>query len=107
MANIAELKVTPSQLKNKAADFKGKASKVHNTTEKMQTLIKQINGSTWSGDAAESFKKQFTKLDKDMEQMFRMIKEYSDDLEKIANEYERTEKANESIAEALATDVIQ
>ena len=106
MANMAELKVTPSQLKSKAGDFKSKASRVHSTTDKMLNLIKQINGATWSGDAAETFKKQFAKLEKDMSQMYKMINEYSTDLEDIAAEYESTEKSNEAIASALATDVI-
>ena len=106
MAGISELKVTPSELKSKASDFKSKASKVHSTTDKMLNLIKQINGATWSGDASEAYKKQFGKLEKDMDQMYRMITEYSTDLEDIAAEYESTEKANEAIASALATDVI-
>lgn len=107
MANMAELKVTPSQLKSKASDFKSKASKVHGTTDKMLSLIKQLNGATWSGDAAEAYKKQFNKLEKDMEQMYKMITEYSTDLTQIANTYESTEKANEAIAQSLATDVIK
>ena len=41
-----------------------------------------------------------------MNQMYRMITEYSTDLEQISAEYESTEKANEAIASALATDVI-
>ena len=103
---MAELKVTPSQLKSKASEFKGNANKVRTTTNKMLTEIKSINGSTWSGEAAEAYKKQFAKLEKDMEQMFKMITEYSNDLEDIANEYQKTEQANEQIAQALATDVI-
>lgn len=107
MANISELKVTPSQLKNKAEEFKKKASKVHSTTDKMLNLIKQVNGSTWSGDAAEAYKKRFAKLENDMNQMYKMITEYSTDLTKIANKYESTEKSNEAIAQSLATDVIK
>ena len=104
---MAELKVTPSQLKSKANEFKNKASKVQNTTDKMLTEIKSINGSTWSGDAAEAYKKQFAKLEQDMNDMYKMITEYSNDLLDIAAEYEKTEKANEALAQALATDVIK
>ena len=106
MAGMSELKVKPSELKSKASEFKTKASKVHNTTDRMLNLIKQINGAVWSGDAAEAYKKQFAKLEEDMNQMYRMITEYSTDLEQISAEYESTEKANEAIASALATDVI-
>ncbi len=104
---MAELKVTPSQLKSKANDFKAKANKVRNTTDKMLSEIKTINGSTWAGDASEAYKKQFAKLENDMNDMYKMITEYSNDLIDIAAEYESTEKANEALAQALATDVIK
>ncbi|MBE5942182.1 MAG: WXG100 family type VII secretion target [Lachnospiraceae bacterium] len=104
---MAELKVTPSQLKSKANDFKAKANKVRTTTDKMLSEIKSINGSTWAGDASEAYKKQFAKLENDMNDMYKMITEYSNDLIDIAAQYESTEKANEALAQALATDVIK
>jgi len=39
--------------------------------------------------------------------MYKMITEYSNDLIDIAAQYESTEKANEALAQALATDVIK
>lgn len=104
---MSELKVTPSQLKAKANEFKSKANGVQRTTDKMLTEIKTINGSTWAGDASEAYKKQFSKLEKDMNEMYKIIVEYSDDLTEIANQYESTEKANEALAQALATDVVK
>lgn len=104
---MAELKVTPSQLKSKASEFKGKANKVRSTTDQMLNEIKTINGSSWAGDASEAYKKQFAKLENDMNDMYKMIMEYSNDLIDIANQYETTEKANEAVAQALATDVIK
>lgn len=106
MASMAELKVTPSQLKSKANDFKGKANSVRTTTNSMLNEIKTITGQTWSGDAAEAYKKRFARLEKDMEQMYKMITEYSDDLMDIAAQYEATERINETLSNALATDVI-
>ncbi|MCM1158049.1 MAG: WXG100 family type VII secretion target [Bacteroidales bacterium] len=105
MAGMAALKVKPSELKSKATEFKGKADKVKSTTKEMLNEIKSINGSTWSGDAANKFKNQFAKLDDDMERIYKMIVEYSKDLEEIAKQYEQAEKTNESVAEALQTDI--
>lgn len=104
---MSVLKVTPSQLKSKAGEFKSEANKVRSTTTKMLNEIKAISGSTWAGDASQAFKKQFSKLDKDMTEMYKIITEYSDDLEEIAAKYEATEKANEAAAQALKTDVIK
>ena len=50
---------------------------------------------------------EFAKLEGDMNQMHKMINEYSTDLIDIANQYESTEQANQAIAGALATDVIK
>lgn len=107
MANISELKVTPSQLKSKAQSFQQESNKVKTTTKKMLDLINKINGATWSGDAAKAYKNKFAKLEGDMNQMHKMINEYSTDLIEIANQYESTEQANQAIASALATDVIK
>lgn len=107
MANISELKVTPSQLKSKAQSFQQESNKVKNTTKKMLDLISKINGATWSGDAAKAYKNKFAKLEGDMNQMHKMINEYATDLIEIANQYESTEQANQAIASALATDVIK
>ena len=107
MANISELKVTPSQLKSKAQSFQQDSNKVKNTTKKMLDLINKINTTTWSGDAAKAYKNKFAKLEGDMNQMHKMINEYSTDLIDIANQYESTEQANQAIASALATDVIK
>ena len=104
---MSVLKVTPSQLKSKANEFKTKANKVRSTTNKMLNEIKTINGSTWAGDASEAYKKQFAKLEKDMNDMYKMITEYSNDLIDIAAQYESAEKANQSLAQGLATDVIK
>lgn len=107
MANISELKVTPSQLKSKAQSFQQESNKVKTTTNKMLNLINKISGATWSGDAAKAYKTKFKKLEGDMTQMHKMINEYSTDLIDIANQYESTEQANQAIAGALATDVIK
>ena len=107
MANISTLKVTPSQLKSKAQSFQQESNKVKTTTKKMLDLINKINGTTWEGDAAKAYKNKFAKLEGDMNQMHKMIKEYSDDLIAIANQYESTEQANQALASALATDVIK
>lgn len=106
MANMSELKVKPSELRSKANEFKTKSNTIQNKTNAMLTLIKGINGTTWSGDAANSFKAQFQKLEEDMNQMHSIINEYATDLETIAQKYETTENQNEQIAKSLQTDVI-
>lgn len=103
---MKELKVSPQQLKSKSDEFSSKASKVQGITNNMFSLIKQLNGAVWSGTAATAYTKQFNQLDDDCKKMFKMIKEFSDDLNEIANEYSAAEKANEATSRSLKTNVI-
>ena len=103
---MSALKVTPNKLNTKAGEFSKDASSVKKTTSQMFTIIEQLNGSVWSGDAATAYKGQFKKLNDDVTRMVKMIKEFSGDLQVIAKEYEKAEKANESASRALKTDVL-
>lgn len=103
---MKELKVSPQQLKSKSDEFSTKASKVQSITNNMFSLIKQLNGAVWSGAAATAYTNQFNKLDDDCKKMYKMIKEFSDDLSDIANEYAAAERANESTSKSLKADVI-
>ena len=103
---MSALKVTPSQLKTKSKEFNDDASKVKKVTNDMFSLIKELNGAVWSGDAATAYKNQFGKLDNDVNNMVKMIKEFSSDLQKIATEYERAEDVNQAASKKLETEVI-
>ena len=105
MAAMEALKVTPQQLKTKSGEFKKKASDVKRTTDDMLNEITKISAATWSGDAAEAFKKRFGELQDDMERIYKMIMEYSSDLDDIAQKYIETENSNEQIATSLAADI--
>lgn len=103
---ISALKVTPAKLKTKAGEFSSDATNVKSLTDQMFAIIKQLNGAVWSGTAATAYTNRFNKLDGDCKKMYKMIKEFSDDLTEIATEYDSAEKANEEAAKALKTDVI-
>ncbi len=100
------LEVSAAKLKSVSNDFKSAGNKVKNITDSMLAEIKAINGSVWEGDAATAYKNQFNKLEQDMNQMYKMIQEYDSDLDQIAAQYDKVEKANEQIAQSLATDVV-
>lgn len=103
---MSALKVTPSKLKSKAGEFDKTASQVKATTNQMFAIIKQLNGAVWSGTAATTYTTRFNKLDDDCTKMYKMIKEFSDDLTAIADEYIAAENANEATGKALKVDVI-
>ncbi len=106
-SSISALKVTPAKLKAKSSEFSSQATGVKAITDEMFGVIKQLNGAVWSGTAATAYTSRFNKLDDDCTRMYKMIKEFADDLTDIANEYESAEKANEDTAQALQTDVLK
>ena len=103
---MAEIQVTTATLKSKSSEFSADATEVKGLTDQMFAIIKQLNGAVWSGTAATTYTTRFNKLDNDCTKMFKMIKEFSDDLTDIATEYDTAEKANEETGRALKVDVI-
>lgn len=103
---MSALKVSPAKLKTKASEFSKDASQMKSITNQMFAIIRQLNGNVWSGAAADAYTKRFNKLDDDAQKMYKMIKEFSDDLTDIAGEYIKAENANEQTGKSLKIDVI-
>ena len=72
----------------------------------MTSLVEGLTGDVWSGDAATAYTKKFKGLQNDIDRMIKMVNEHVKDLNDMAAEYEKTENANEALANALSSDVI-
>ncbi len=99
------LKVTPEKLIEASDEFKSTGSTIQSTTNNMLEIINGL-GTSWLGEASESYIGQFDKLEDDMEKMHRMINEHVADLQEMAQQYISAEQANVETAQALAGDVI-
>ena len=100
------LKVTPSELTSLADNFKSELSATKSNAEEMVTLIKAIGAGVWTGDAADSYKRQFENLHNDFEEVANIIQNFIDKIIQIADEYKNTEEKNSSIATELKIDPI-
>lgn len=100
------LRVTPEKLQATASSFEGKGSTVQNLTREMTTLVTGLTGQVWSGDAATAYINKFNGLQDDMDRIYKMIKEHSDDLTEMAQQYIQAESANADLAGSLSSDVI-
>jgi len=99
------LKVTPEKLISASGQFESKASELKNITNNMLNLANKLN-SYWEGDAHTKYTTTFRKLQDDMNRMYKMIKEHSDDLKEMANIYRTAESENVQEASKLSGDVI-
>jgi len=102
-----QLKVTAEELRQAAGDFDQKNANIETITNNMLSLITDISGDVWSGDAATAYKSKFAGLADDIGALCSDLKEKSADLQEIAIEYERAENENLETANALNSNLIQ
>lgn len=105
MAILSALRVSEvSDLRNEATQFQGHADELKTVTDRMLELIEQTN-SVWRGDARTKYATQFAGLSDEMKVIYDMCVEYSEDLIKIADNYERAEEDNQATAQSLNADL--
>lgn len=103
MAGI--IKVSTAKLTSTANSFQSTGNQIKSITNQMTTLVNSLNGSVWSDDAANAYKK-FGQLQDDINRMIKMVNEHVTDLNEMAREYESTQTANTNLANSLSGDVI-
>lgn len=100
------LRVTPETLERTAGSFRDSANTVKTLTDNMISLVEELTGKIWSGEAATAYVNKFIGLQGDMDQIYRMITEHVDDLTDMAQKYRAAEQKNEELANSLQSDVI-
>ncbi len=100
------LRVTPEKLQATASSFEASASSVNSLTQQMTSIVTSLTGQVWSGEAATAYVNKFNGLQDDMNRIYKMIKEHSDDLTTIAQQLITAENSNMELANGLSSDVI-
>ena len=100
------LKVTPEKLNAVSSELEGEGTTMKGCTDRMVSLVNEISGEVWSGDAATAYKAKFTGLQDDMDTLYRMITEHVNDLQEMATHYSEAETANQKVAANLSSEII-
>lgn len=100
------LRVTPEKLQATASGFEATGSTMLNLTQQMTSIVTSLSGQVWSGEAATAYVNKFNGLQDDMDRMHKMIKEFSEDLIAMAQQYIQAEAASVDAANSLSADVI-
>ena len=103
MANI--IKVDTSKLRTTASALGSTSSQVVSATKSMTETVNSLTGAVWTGEAASAFTKKFSELSGEIQQIDKMVQEHIDDLNKIAEGYDKAEEENKAAANALASDL--
>ncbi len=100
------LKVTPEELRSAAAALASCGSEVKNDTGEMLALIAGISQSVWSGVSSAAYLNKFQALGADIEKINKMLQEQVNDLNAMAEEYDRAEQDAQTAASALKNNVV-
>ena len=106
LGSDAQLRVTPEVLNTKAGSVNKVSTRMHQQYNDLKNIINSTS-SYWRGNGGEAHRKKFREQEKDVEDMFRRIKEHVTDLQKMSGVYASTEeKIKSTIQDSLPTDVI-
>ena len=100
------IRVSAEKLQATASSFEGTGSTVNNLTQQMTSIVTGLSGQVWSGEAATAYVNKFNGLQDDMDRIYKMITEHSEDLIEMAQQYLTAESANTDLANSLSSDVI-
>lgn len=102
---MERLRTTPEQLKSQASRLQSQGEIIGGFVEKMINLVESIGATTWSGDAANTYKGQFDELNDDARRMKEFLNDTYEKLNQIAEIYQQTEDTNMALANSLPADV--
>lgn len=92
------IKVTPKTLREKANTLRNYNKTFNQKVGDLKTLQQKLN-TMWDGEANDSFNKDFQKDAKQLDAFYKAVDGYVKALEKIADNYENTEKKNKELSE--------
>ena len=83
----------------------GNAGEVKSLHDEMISKVNALSGS-WIGEASEAYKSKFSSLQASMDKVNRMIMEHVNDLNNMADEYERAETTAMNAANELPASTL-
>lgn len=99
------LKVTPQKLFSASEEFGALGSSMSSLTSEMMNLVAGMQ-SVWSGEASVSYSNKFRSLDEDMNKLYRMVMEHSQDLCQMAESYQQAEDANTQTGSSMISGIV-
>ncbi len=94
---MAKIRVTPQTLRSRANELETMNNKFKNEVTKLRTLNTTL-GQQWKGDARTAFDREFQKDATKFDEFYKGIQEFIRVLRENADEYDRVENTNTSIA---------
>lgn len=90
---MAEIKVTSTQMREKSSTLKSISNNIKSLSDEINQEVTKIKP-VWEGEAADSFMKKFTELNKSLQSIYETIAKYSDYLNSAADDFAQAESIN-------------
>ena len=84
---MSQLRVTPEQLRGRAAEYRTQGEQVESVIAKLDSLISALE-SEWEGNSAARYISQYSDLRPSFVSMQQLITELASSLDKEANKFE-------------------
>lgn len=95
------LRVAPETLRTKAAEFEAEGTDFVKYTNNMLNTIQEMTGSAWTGAAAQAYVSKFQDFSDICVKVSEEIKDYTEKLQKIADQYSNAEEQNIEVSSSL------
>lgn len=105
MAITGTLRVTPEKMISISGQFGESNAQVKSLTDQMLNIATALKN-TWGGEAATTFYGKVNGLQPDMNKLYKMVKEHTDDLMEMAKLYQEAEQRNQQTGTSLKVDQI-
>jgi len=102
MAITSELMAHGQEILNKSGSMKNTRTRISGIMEDMKAKFASLNTS-WDTDASSTYQAQFIRVHKDIEEILKVVDEYTQDLDAVGNDYIITERKVKGDAEGLPT----
>lgn len=99
------LKVTPEKLISTSEEFGVCGQNMNSLTQEMMSLVQSLKA-IWSGEASMAYGNKFSSLQSDMDKLYRMVMEHSQDLTEMAQGYMEAENTNTEKGNSMNSNVI-
>ncbi len=100
-----EIKVKTEELVAKASEVTGYIQKTKELFENVLDLVERSNY-YWVGAAGDHHRKLFSEEKPNIEEILKRLSEHPDDLLKIADVYDKTEKSTVAANQAISSNLI-
>ncbi len=98
--------VTPEALYQKSEEVQTAINSMRNEFDSIKSIMSRTS-SYWQGEAADTYRKNYTNYEPDIQEIFARLSEHVSDLNNIAGQYVEAENKAQSIAETLPDAVIE